>query len=271
MFSDICVCFCANFSSLLMSVFIVFLPLNVVCCVLLVQYFCANCYFSCCFSTFVWFSIVVLFSVAAFVFFNISALKIGFSLGLMFCFFQHFCVKSGFSYWLLSFACFFQYFCAKSLLFVLFAEFCVVFNSCLIFCCCVCFFSALNRCFLYCLLSFARLDGLSYVMWVACFFLSCLLRFSCLDAFSPFLPCLSKTKLSGGLARAGAARRRWKSGLWAFGVFLAVEICGRRDYGLFFVGMAAFLMERKRNCAGTVRRFFVGPCDFCLFFRVVHS
>ena len=83
-------------------------------------------------------------------------------------------------------------------------------------------FSALNRCFSYCLLSFACLDGLFYVICLSllliahffCFFVrfvSCLsffriacCWFSCLDAFSS----LSKTKLTGGLARAGAARRR---------------------------------------------------------------
>ena len=64
---------------------------------------------------------------------------------------------------------------------------------------CVCFFSALNRCFSYCLLSFACLDGLFYVIClslplithflyffdvflyalrVACFFSHCLLGFA---------------------------------------------------------------------------------------------
>ena len=33
--------------------------------------------------------------------------------------------------------------------------------------CCVCFFSALNRCFSYCLLSFACLDGLFYVIYLS--------------------------------------------------------------------------------------------------------
>ena len=125
-------------------------------------------------------------------------------------------------------------------------------------------FSALNRCFSYCLLSFACLDGLFYLIClslplithflyffdvflyalrVAClffallagfctawrlvlrnmsfftvdcsfflyalrvpvFFSHCLLGFSCLDAF---FSCLSNAKLTGGLARAGAARRR---------------------------------------------------------------
>ena len=90
------------------------------------------------------------------------------------------------------------------------------------------------------------------------------------DAFSPFLPCLSNAKLTGGLARAGAARRRWKSGLWAFGVFLAVEFCGRRitDFflsgGRFFNGAEA---ELRRDGVAV----FVGPCAFCLFFRVVRS
>ena len=79
--------------------------------------------------------------------------------------------------------------------------------------------------FSHCLLSFACLDGLFYVIClslplIAHFFLyaffarfvSCLsffriacCGFSCLDAF---LPCLSNAKLTGGLARAGAARRR---------------------------------------------------------------
>ena len=137
--------------------------------------------------------------------------------------------------------------------------------------CCVLFFSALNRCFSYCLLSFACLDGLFYLIClslplithflyffdvflyalrVACLFFALLagfctawrlvlrnmsfftvdcaffLTFFCMlcellvffrifccgflsfDAFSPFLPCLSNAKLTGGLARAGAARKR---------------------------------------------------------------
>ena len=86
---------------------------------------------------------------------------------------------------------------------------------------CVCFFPALNRCFSYCLLSFACLDGLFYVIClslplIAHFFLY-VLRVACLffallavgsRVLTLFLPCLSKTELTGGLARAGAARRR---------------------------------------------------------------
>ena len=95
---------------------------------------------------------------------------------------------------------------------------------------CVCFFPALNRCFSYCLLSFACLDGLFYLIClslplithflyffdvflyalrVACLFFALLAVGSrVLTLFSPFLPCLSNAKLTGGLARAGAARRR---------------------------------------------------------------
>ena len=69
---------------------------------------------------------------------------------------------------------------------------------------CVCFFPALNRCFSYCLLSFACLDGLFYLICLSllliahffCFFVrfeSCLsffriacCWFSCLDAFFSF-------------------------------------------------------------------------------------
>ena len=91
----------------------------------------------------------------------------------------------------------------------------------------VCVFQrfCVNWCFSYCLLSFACLDGLFYVICLSllliahffCFFVrfvSCLsffriacCGFSCLDAFFSFSS-LSKTKLTGGLARAGAARRR---------------------------------------------------------------
>ena len=142
----------------------------------------------------------------------------------------------------------------------------VRFESCLFF-------------FSHCLLSFARLGGLFYggmsfftvdcsffcTLWeLPVFFSHCLLGFSCLDAFFSFSS-LSKTKLTGGLARAGAARRRWKSGLWAFGVFLAVEFCGRRitDFflsgGRFFNGAEA---ELRRDGVAV----FVGPCAFCRFF-----
>ena len=41
--------------------------------------------------------------------------------------------------------------------------------------------------------------------------------FFLLTLFLP--PCLSNAKSTGGLARAGAARRRWKSGFWACGAF----------------------------------------------------
>ena len=95
--------------------------------------------------------------------------------------------------------------------------------------------------------------------------------FSCLDAFSSFLPCLSKTKLTGGLARAGAARRRWKSGLWVCGVFWRLKLWRSADFGFFSVGPAAFLMERKAELRRDGVAVFVGPCAFCLFFRVVRS
>ena len=75
--------------------------------------------------------------------------------------------------------------------------------------------------FSHCLLGFARLGGLFCVIClslplIAHFFLYAL-RVACLffallavgsRVLTLFLPCLSKTELTGGLARAGAARRR---------------------------------------------------------------
>ena len=152
--------------------------------------------------------------------------------------------------------------------------------------CCVLFFSALNRCFSYCLLSFACLDGLFYVIClslplithflyffdvflyalrVACLFFALLAVGS--RVLTLFLPCLSKTELTGGLARAGAARRRWKSGFLPCAVFFGGWDWRSADYGLFFFcRVAAFLMERKRNCAGTVWRCLWGRALFACFF-----
>ena len=47
--------------------------------------------------------------------------------------------------------------------------------------------------------------------------------------------------------------------------FLAVEIGGRRTMVFFFCRVAAFLMERKRNCAGTVWRCLWGRALFACF------
>jgi len=46
--------------------------------------------------------------------------------------------------------------------------------------------------------------------------------------------------------------------------FFAVEIGGRRTM-FFFCRVAAFLMERKRNCAGTVWRCLCGCALFACF------
>ena len=97
------------------------------------------------------------------------------------------------------------------------------------------------------------------------FFSLCLLSFAWIDAFSPFLPCLSKTELTGGLSpgRSGAqALKKRALGVWCV---LAVEFCGRRTMIFFFCRVAAFLMERKRNCAGTVWRCLWGRAFFACF------
>lgn len=53
---------------------------------------------------------------------------------------------------------------------------------------CVCFFPALNRCFSYCLLSFACLDGLFYVI---CLSLPLIAHFFLYAFFARFVSCLS--------------------------------------------------------------------------------
>lgn len=150
----------------------------------------------------------------------------------------------------------FVFFCFKSVLFVLFIEFCVSWRFVLLN---MSFFAVDYAFFVFFWRFFVRFESCLSFFRIAC------CGFSCLDAFFSFSS-LSKTKLTGGLARAGAARRRWKSGLWAFGVFLAVEFCGRRTMVFFFCRVAAFLMERKRNCAGTVWRCLWGCALFACFF-----
>ena len=82
------------------------------------------------------------------------------------------------------------------MLFVLFIEFCVSWRLVLrnmsffaVDCAFLCFF-----------------DIFLYALRVACLFFALLAVGS--RVLTLFLPCLSKTELTGGLARAGAARRR---------------------------------------------------------------
>ena len=104
---------------------------------------------------------------------------------------------------------------------------------------CVCFFSALNRCFSYCLLSFACLDGLFYVI---CLSLPLIAHFFLYAFFARFVSCLSF--------------------FYIFFLSLNVVCCVL----FFFCRVAAFLMERKRNCAGTVWRCLWGRALFACFF-----
>ena len=103
---------------------------------------------------------------------------------------------------------------------------------------CVCFFSALNRCFSYCLLSFACLDGLFYVI---CLSLPLIAHFFLYAFFARFVSCLSF--------------------FYIFFLSLNVVCCVL----FFFCRVAAFLMERKRNCAGTVWRCLWGRALFACF------
>ena len=148
----------------------------------------------------------------------------------------------------------------------------------LFFCTLFCTLWELLVFFSHCLLGFARLGGLFCVIClslplIAHFFFvrfeSACLFFALLAVGSRvwtlFLPCLSKTELTGGLARAGAARRRWKSGLWACGAFWRLRLAVGGLWS-FFCRVAAFLMERKRNCAGTVWRCLWGRALFACFF-----
>ena len=104
---------------------------------------------------------------------------------------------------------------------------------------CVCFFPALNRCFSYCLLSFACLDGLFYVI---CLSLPLIAHFFLYAFFARFVSCLSF--------------------FYIFFLSLNVVCCVL----FFFCRVAAFLMERKRNCAGTVWRCLWGRALFACFF-----
>ena len=136
------------------------------------------------------------------------------------CVFQRFCVNWCFSYCLLSFACLDGLFYLICLSLPLIAHFCVFLYAFLYALRVACFFS-------HCLLGFARLGGLFYLIClslplithflyffdvflyalrVACLFFALLAVGS--RVLTLFLPCLSKTELTGGLARAGAARRR---------------------------------------------------------------
>ena len=216
--------FCANFSLLLMSVFIFFSAVE--CCLLRFVFFCFKS---------VLFVLFIEFCVSwRFVLLNMSFFAVDYA---FLCFFDIFLYA-------LRVACLF---------FALLAGFCTAWRLVLrnmSFFAVDCAFFLTFFCMLCELLVFFRI--------FCCGFLS-------FDAFSPFLPCLSKTELTGGLARAGAARRRWKSGLWAFGVFLKVGIGGRRTMFFFLNLPAAFLMERKRNCAGTVWRCLWGRALFACF------
>ena len=128
-----------------------------------------------------------------------------------------------------------------------------------------------------------RLDGLFYVICLSlpliahfcvffnvffvCF-VSCLsfFAFSAVVFFllTLFLPCLSKTKLTGGLSPCRSGAQALKKRALGVRCVLAVEICGRRTM-FFFCRVAAFLMERKRNCAGTVWRCLWGRALFACF------
>ena len=198
--------------------------MNVVCCVLLVQHFFVKSVFSYWLLSFAcFFQRFFAHFVRGFVVFpRLSFYRCLAVVGFAFVVCGGFCALAGFwrrfsffNIYALNwcFSCYFPTFVWFSTFFYAWFRFlCRCFSHCLVifvwFSIVVLFsvaafvFSVLNQCFSHCLLD---------VLVV-------------LPTFSSFLPCLSKTKLTGGLARAGAARRRWKSGLWAFCVFLAVEL-----------------------------------------------
>ena len=47
---------------------------------------------------------------------------------------------------------------------------------------------------------------------------------------------------------------------------LAVELCGRRTYGLFFLSGGRFFNGAEAELRRDGVAVFVGLCDFCLFF-----
>ena len=136
------------------------------------------------------------------------------------CVFQRFCVNWCFSYCLLSFACLDGLFYLICLSLPLITHFLYFFDVFLYALRVACLFFALLAGF--CTAWRLVLRNMSFFAVDCAFFLTffCMLcellvffRIFCcgflsFDAFSPFLPCLSKTELTGGLARAGAARRR---------------------------------------------------------------
>ena len=136
------------------------------------------------------------------------------------CVFQRFCVNWCFSYCLLSFACLDGLFYLICLSLPLITHFLYFFDVFLYALRVACLFFALLAGF--CTAWRLVLRNMSFFTVDCAFFLTffCMLcellvffRIFCcgflsFDAFSPFLPCLSNAKLTGGLGRAGAARKR---------------------------------------------------------------